>query len=84
MAQRPTAEIKVPSDDPNKKKKEEEEKKATEKKASAPKANGDKKEEEEELVRRTSVTSVPITDGVHSSRKRMLSSNLNSRCWSRD
>ena len=50
MAQRPTAEIKVPSEDP-KKKKEEEEKKPAEKKAGTSKPNGDKKEEEEELVR---------------------------------
>ena len=50
MAERPTAEIKVPSEDP-KKKTEEEEKKAAEKKAGTPKANGDKKDEEEELVR---------------------------------
>ncbi|KAG9311635.1 26S proteasome regulatory complex non-ATPase subcomplex Rpn1 subunit [Chiua virens] len=48
MAQRPTAEIKVPSEDP-KKNKEEEEKKAAEKKAGTSKANGDKKDEEEEL-----------------------------------
>ncbi|KAG6379757.1 26S proteasome regulatory complex non-ATPase subcomplex Rpn1 subunit [Boletus reticuloceps] len=47
MAQRPTAEIKVPSQDP-KKKEEEEEKKAPEKKAGTSKATGDKKEEEEE------------------------------------
>lgn len=52
MAQRPTAEIKVPSQDP-KKKKEEEEKKPADKKVGASKPNGDKKEEEEELVRQT-------------------------------
>lgn len=78
MAERPTAEIRVPSEDP-KKKKEEEEKKTTEKKTGTSKANGDKKEEEE-LVRQTSVINVPTTDNVHRSQKRMLSSNLSLRC----
>lgn len=79
MAERPTAEIKVPSEDP-KKKTEEEEKKAAEKKAGTPKANGDKKDEEEELVRQTSVINVPSTNSVHHSQKRMLSSSLSLRC----
>lgn len=79
MAQRPTAEIKVPSEDP-KKKKEEDEKKAAEKKAGTSKANGDKKDEEEELVCETNVISVPSTDGLLCSQKRMLSSSLNLRC----
>jgi len=79
MAQRPTAEIKVPSEDP-KKKKEEEEKKAAEKKPGTSKANGDKKDEEEELVRQTSVINVPCTDNVYRSQKRTLSSGLSLRC----
>ena len=44
MAQRPTAELKVPSQDP-KKKDEDEDKKTPEKNAGPSKANGDKKEE---------------------------------------
>lgn len=79
MAQRPTAEIKVPSEDP-KKKKEEEEKKAAEKKAGTSKVNGDKKDEDEELVRQTDVINVPSTDSLYHSQKRMLSSSLNWRC----
>ena len=79
MAQRPTAEIKVSSEDPEKKK-EEEEKKAAEKKAGASKANGDKKDEEEELVRQTNAINVASTDSLHYSLRRILSSNLSSRC----
>ena len=79
MAQRPTAEIKVPSEDP-KKKNEEEEKKAADKKAGTPKANGDKKDEEEELVRQTSVITVPRTDDIHRSQRRMLNSSPSLRC----
>lgn len=79
MAQRPTAEIKVPSEDP-KRKKEEEEKKAAEKKPGTSKANGDKKDEEEELVRQTNVVNVPRTDNVHRSQKRTRSSSLSLRC----
>lgn len=79
MAERPTAEIKVPSEDP-KKKKEEEETKAAQKKAGTSKANGDKKDEEEELVRQTNVINAPHTYNVHRSQRRTFSSSLSLRC----
>lgn len=79
MAQRPTAEIKVPSEDP-KKTKEEEEKKAAEKKAGKSKVNGDKKDEDEELVRQADAISVSSTDNLLHSQRRMFSSSLNLKC----